>query len=460
MTIRDQLRRRRASRVAALLLGGALLSGGCGDIDVPEYNNPSIEELENNPTPASVRSAATGLLIGAQSDLSGRTGYVSMLGIVGRESHTLDVSDPRYITELLVGPLTNSGAFGGGLWTTRYANIRMGNIILRALEKVSGFSDAEKEAIRGFVKTIQALDFLLVINARDVSGAPIDVDRALTDELAPIVGKAEVLAHVAKLLDEGRTHLQNGGSAFPFTLSTGFAGFDTPSTFLEVNRALKARVDVYRGDYASALTALAASFYDPAGPLGRGAYHSYGSGSNIQNNLANSTIYAHPSIVTQAETKPGGGIDNRVTAKIKDADPQTLLGVTSNKQFRLYESETAPLPLIRNEELILLAAEALWFTGQKSAAWDLINEIRTRSGGLAEIVAVPGSDADFVTELLKQRRYSLLFEGGHRWIDHRRFGRLDDLPLDVDTHVIVSRFSIPEAECLARELPSPCNLGG
>jgi starch-binding outer membrane protein, SusD/RagB family len=48
----------------------------------------------------------------------------------------------------------------------------------------------------------------------------------------------------------------------------------------------------------------------------------------------------------------------------------------------------------------------------------------------------------------------LLFEGGHRWIDVRRFGLLSTLPLAVATHTIPSRFPFPEAECLAR-VPAP-----
>ena len=43
--------------------------------------------------------------------------------------------------------------------------------------------------------------------------------------------------------------------------------------------------------------------------------------------------------------------------------------------------------------------------------------------------AQPATEAEFVTALLRERRYSLLFEGGHRWIDYRRFGRLSQLPL-------------------------------
>jgi hypothetical protein len=75
---------------------------------------------------------------------------------------------------------------------------------------------------------------------------------------------------------------------------------------------------------------------------------------------------------------------------------------------------------------------------------------------VAPIVGIPGTDAAFIDLLLKERKYSLMFEG-HRWIDARRFGRLESLGRDVASHTIVPRWSIPEAECLARDLPSPCD---
>jgi hypothetical protein len=166
-------------------------------------------------------------------------------------------------------------------------------------------------------------------------------------------------------------------------------------------------------------------------------------------------IYAHPSIVADAEHKPDATLDNRVLAKIQDVDPRSLSGVSSDKGFTLYPSNTSPVPIIRNEELILLRAEARWFTGDKPGAMADLNFIRTTSGGLAPI-AQPATDAAFVTELLKQRRYSLLFEGGHRWIDARRFGRLGDLPLDAPNHIRIAAFQVPLSECQARNAPSPC----
>jgi hypothetical protein len=79
--------------------------------------------------------------------------------------------------------------------------------------------------------------------------------------------------------------------------------------------------------------------------------------------------------------------------------------------------------------------------------------IRRISGGLAPYSG-PVTPAALLDELLYNRRYSLLFEGGHRWIDARRFGRLGLLPLAVSTHTVQSRFPFTEAECLAR-VPAP-----
>ena len=56
-----------------------------------------------------------------------------------------------------------------------------------------------------------------------------------------------------------------------------------------------------------------------------------------------------------------------------------------------------------------------------------------------------------VAEILKQRRYSLLYEGGHRWIDMRRRGQLAQLPKDVATHSIHDAFPIPVQETDARQ---------
>ena len=108
----------------------------------------------------------------------------------------------------------------------------------------------------------------------------------------------------------------------------------------------------------------------------------------------------------------------------------------------MYASNSAFAPIIRNEELILLRAEANIALENFTEARADLDFVRAQSGGL-DVSRLP--DEQLVDELLKQRRYSLLFEG-HYWIDMRRYGRLDQLPLDREKDVVHSAFPIPAAE--------------
>ncbi|MEX2570461.1 MAG: RagB/SusD family nutrient uptake outer membrane protein, partial [Gemmatimonadota bacterium] len=207
-----------------------------------------------------------------------------------------------------------------------------------------------------------------------------------------------------------------------------------------------------------ALGALTGSFLDTSAPLDAGAYHNYASGSGeTANALSSATIRAHPSIVEDAQERANGEPDLRVQAKVEEITSRSQLGLESALGFTIYPAADSPVPIITNEELILLRSEARWFTGDEEGAVEDLNLIRTEAGGL-EPIAIPDSDAEYETALLRERRYSLLFEG-HRWVDLRRFGRLDTLPLDLPTHTRQSRFPIPEAECLARGTDEACGAG-
>jgi hypothetical protein len=140
-----------------------------------------------------------------------------------------------------------------------------------------------------------------------------------------------------------------------------------------------------------------------------------------------------------------------VALKIKEVKLSApYQGLTSKYKFKMYDSNTnsAPVPIIRNEELILLRAEANIGLGNLPEAVKDLNFIRTNSGGLPARTDLDASN--ILDELLKQRRYSLLFEGGHRWIDMRRYGKLNELPLDLPTFHVHDKFPIPVAETDAR----------
>ena len=70
--------------------------------------------------------------------------------------------------------------------------------------------------------------------------------------------------------------LNNAGINFPFTLTSGFAGYNSIDGLKRVNRAIAARVAVYRKDWLGALNALSQSFMNLTGPLSAGPAHTFG----------------------------------------------------------------------------------------------------------------------------------------------------------------------------------------
>jgi hypothetical protein len=392
-------------------------------------------------------------------------------GVQGRETYVLTPETPGSVTERLIGPLTPV-ATGGANWSSEYIAIKQGNVILRALPGVTqGLTDAEEEGVRGFVKTIQAQQLLVVITGTDDGGAAIDVDRELTADPAPIATKPQVYARILQLLDEAHAHLLAGGTAFMFRLSPGFTGFNTPAAFRQVNRALRARVNLYLGNYAAALTDLTTSFISTSpGTLGTGVYHSF---STTSGDVTNSNYdpqprayFGHPSLLATTpaplyENRTDGSPDLRVTAKTfrRAAGQFAFSGVSSDVGLKVYNDVAAPIAIIRNEELILIRAEASLMTGDRANALLDINTIRQQSGGLPAFVdpgpGAPGTVDPLMNQIVYNRLWSLLFEG-HRWVDMRRWGRLAELPRDLPTHKIFRRFPIPDAECAPRNpRPSP-----
>jgi len=288
---------------------------------------------------------------------------------------------------------------------------------------------------------------------------------------APFVSRDSLYKAITGFLDEGKTALVAAGTSFPFLLHSGFAGFDTPASFLKYNRALKARIEVIRGStgcgatcYTAALTAIGESFATAVGSaaslasLNAGPAHIYSSATgDILNAISfaqQGYRYAHASIATDAQKQADGvTLDDRVVRKVVAlavAVPHPN-NISAAHRFLLYPTPSSSAPIIRNEELILLRAEANIATGNAAAALADINNIRAVSGKLAP-VATANLDA-----LVYEKRMSTLYEG-QRWVDMRRWGRLAQLPLDRAGQFVARVMPIPQAECDARPTkPVGCN---
>jgi hypothetical protein len=178
-------------------------------------------------------------------------------------------------------------------------------------------------------------------------------------------------------------------------------------------------------------------------------YHAYSTGNqDVTNGLsqdpASAIQLAHPMVKDSAEVQNLSSLpDRRLLAKVTDRksatatvpDTFSLACLKSALAWIRYPTPNSAIPMIRNEELFLLRAEANWFgaTGSKAQAVSDLNFIRQTSGNLAPTtVTIASTDAAFVNALLHERLYSLLYEG-HRWVDMRRYGRLNQVIIDRPT---------------------------
>ena len=421
-----------------ILLAGLVLAtmSACDVEEFGDLNNPEASGFEAGISRGDLRDLVGGVLYAQKVRLGT---YYDDVGVIGREFYRFSSSDPRLTQDLLGGgnsTLDNNTFYTTGPWAARYRTVKNANLILGFLENpvnVGIFTTAEISATRGFLQTVIANELLLNLNLTDVNGIRVDV--ADENNLGPVLDKAGSLTAIRTLLDTANTNLLAGGDAFPFALTSGFAGFDTPSSFATVNRAFTARVAAYQEDYSGVLNLLGSSFMDrtSGSDLTAGIYYTF---TEDATDLINPVFFpinatsagarvAHPSVTDDAEAN-----DNRLDDVAMRDDAITFDGLTGSFAFWRYKSRTAAIPIIRNEELILLYAEAQIFNNPGEAV-NTLNDIRSRAG----VGAYPGNPADtndLVDDMLRQRRYSLYGEG-HRWIDGRRYNILDDateFPID------------------------------
>lgn len=421
-----------------LVLIVALVIASCKK-EYGNLNSPTIEAYLDNAT----KDQLNGLVAGTLSGTRNNEGlYLDAVGVMGREMYRFSNADPRYVSELLGNaPLNNTGFYITNPWSSRYRTVKNCNVLIDAATNSTGITDAERKGYLGFAKTLKAYELLLNLNLTYTNGVRIEV--ADPENLGPILGYDESATAIAALLDEAQSDLS--GASVVYALTSGFAGFEDAAGFTKFNRALAARVAVYRKQWSAVLTTLNASFFDLAGSLTTGAYEVFSAGTGDQLNPAffpqnqNGEVrLAHPTYV--ADITAGDDRINKATLRTTAA---SNAGLSSDRDMWVYTSSTAPIPIIRNEELILIYAEANIQTNNTAAAVSALNVIRTKHG-LASYAGAQ-TQAALIDEMLRQRRYSLFFEG-HRWIDMRRYNKFNELPIDRTGDKVWDALPIPLTE--------------
>ncbi|MEL6658569.1 MAG: RagB/SusD family nutrient uptake outer membrane protein [Bacteroidota bacterium] len=417
------------------------------DVDrVNDPNNPSLASVTADASKAELQVLVTGLE-------ARNRGYVTnsaqMFGSFGREVYAFFGSDPRFLNDWL-GLGGNAETYpdffaSGGTYVNPYLAVKQANVLISAATNSTQLTTEETFGYTGFAKTIKGFQLLWPLLQQFENGIRVDVEDPLNP--GPTLGFDAALAEIRSILDEGFTDLDKAGGSFSFNLTAGFGDesdpddvlYKDPTAMRQINRAIAARAALYAEDYAGALTALNESFMNldaaDAQDLLEGPAHVYGNAPDINNPLfypldalTSTILIVHPRMIEDAlpgDVRVATKFAERVNNPITDAslnDVATGDPIVGAYQDARWTSNISPIPMIRNEELILIYAEAQ--ARQGGDAVSAINTIRN----IWEVGDYTGgtSTDELIDEILFQRRYSLWLEG-HHWVDMRRLGRLNEI---------------------------------
>lgn len=413
--------------VSSTLLVACLLTTSCSVDEITDPNNPSLASVTNDASKAELQTLITGLEARHRNYFGSAT---QMFGSFGREVWAFFGSDPRFASDWLgIGISEPYQDFFGsaGTYISPYLAVKQANVLIDAAAGSSTLTSGEQAGYAGFAKTIKGHQLLFPLLQQFNNGIRTDVKDPLN--LGPIQSYDEALAIIRSELDAGFSDLSGGDVAF--SLSGGYGGFGDASGLASINRAIAARAALYAGDYSGALSALGSSFMNldaaSAADLMVGPAHVYGQAPDINNPLfypfdkpTSTILVVHPGLVEDA--LPGDGRLAKFAQRVSNPAASSGVPFPGDYQDARWSDNAAPIPYIRNEELILIYAEAKLNTGDPAGAVSAINTIRN-IWGVGDYSGGQSTD-ELMDEILFQRRYSLWAEGGHRWVDLRRTNRL------------------------------------
>jgi hypothetical protein len=424
--------------------------GACKDsTSVPDLNNPSVSSVGGALSPGNLLILLTGVIDRERQALD--YPFYVFPATLARDVWRLDNSESRFESETLEGRPSPGGFVGTRGFPIYFNAMRAAQNLIDAVPKATAeFTSGDKLAITGFVRTLKANDLYRVLETRDTIGLPVALSDPNAAAPAPILCKPKVLAYISSALDSAYGDLQAakaaGTTTFPATLPAGWTSiggdYSKIDNEIKYNRGLKGKIELYRGlapggtaqnftDAKTALDIALAGVPATAAGLAGGPYYQFSTLSGeVANPVFDSRIHFTPSVhdSLQAGDLRGSKIITQSTPASLKVDGVTFttpydpaVTVTSNPQ-----NQTRPIPILKNEELFLVRAQAKIGLNDYTGAAQDMNIVRSVSGGpaLAPYVTF-ANQQQAIDAVLYEKRYSLLTDGPQRLVDLRAYNRLN-----------------------------------
>ncbi len=418
-----------------------VITNSCELEKVVDPNFADVDLVSKNATVPQLNDMVIGQFSLARNGLQT---YTWVAGTIGKELFNFNGTESRWMNQLNGTRAISNTAFYNTATTAFGLPVRQANLLIGAANNAAPIvTDPEKNAYKGIANTFKGLAYLHQLNVQYKNGVRLDV----VDPYNPskTVSYEESLKGIAAFLDEGYNQLGASGANFPFRVPQGFSSFGTPAEFRKFNRAIALRVAIYQQDWQKAATLLPLTFFNETGDLNFGPSHTFSPSApdfaNPMVNTASQYIMGVHKIFDDIE--PGDRRKNKVT--VLDAPRTYTLSLVYSSKYlaNMYPTGTTPVMIMRNEELVLIAAEVATQQGRTTDAVRYINIIR-RAAGLGDYTGTTDKNA-LINAILKERLYSLWYEG-HRWVDMRRYGKLNEIFLPLSNMKVYESLQRPAAE--------------
>lgn len=439
--------------IASLLL---LLSGCESFIDTepPAFQINSLNVFNQDGTAISAVTEMYGKVV---SNLAANpSNNLSLSGGLSADELTLfDAVTDQFLVAFYRNELISNagGSRGGGIWTLLYQGILAANTSMEGLNASTGLYPVVKKQLLGECYFMRAFYYFYLINLYGDVPLALTSDPNINNGL-PRAGQAKVYEQIVADLLKARDLLNPnyvGRDMLPYALN---------AERVRPNRAaataLLARVYLYMGNQDAATEATATEVINQTDLYGllplndmflKNSREAIWQLQPVRNgrNTDNGFMFVLPEQGPNGTTTING---NPVSLNIDlvnafDAGDiraemgnwinsvTTPSGLTYHYPFKYKVKAVAEVSeyemVLRLAEQYLIRAEARAMqnklTGPNSAASDL-NIIRERAG-------LPPTTATTQTELLdailKERRVELFAEWGHRWLDLKRTGKVDEV---------------------------------
>jgi len=427
-----------------VLLALLLVAAGCNSIldTSPSDTIPEATAITDAP---SARAATAGMYTALQSTSS----YGEELYEFGDLSSDNADNTGTFTSYLEAdrNDLHSNNASIFDIWTKAYDGINRANEIITHVPGVSGLEDQEKSQLSGEAYFVRALEYHNLVKL--FGGVPIKLTpTASVSDIGNVTRNTvlEVYTQINKDLDSAAALITSEG---PTTRATARAVV-----------ALRARVNLYQGDYAGAEAAAAtvedgidlAPNYGDLFPSTPGSTPDEDifvvDAALTQENFISydylSVYELAPSVRLMTAYDPGldpGNLDSFTSTD--DRGQWNILvdnGDPFGNKFRSIVG-TDPLPAIRLAEVVLIRAEALARLTRLPEAVAELRRVQARAHATLYVLGTH-TTADVIQAISDERQKELAFEGD-RWPDLVRLGTAATV-LDIDPNQTL--YPIPARE--------------